>query len=463
MRILVNNKITYEPRPTQEKFHLSRAKYRAYVGGLGSGKTVCGSLEMIKWTQEFPGGLFLVGRLTATALRDTTQKRFFEWIDRLTDGHRDRLVHKWLEGQSHLWLKTPVPGVYSEVLFRHLDEPGPLGSLDLDGWWVDECHEPEGDEVPEEVFLMLRGRLRGVVGPLRGIITSNSGGKDWIWKWFFSKQKEPDHDGFVASSEENRMNLPPGYIDELRRTHPEAWVRRFLDASFEVFAGKIFDQFSPDDVVFDLADVVFPRRASAEAGFDFGVSAPTGIVIARCMKDHVYVIDEYYKPEADITKTAEWLKQRGILAMWSDPTVVNRAAGRKSPQELYYEEGISLIPAPTNDALARISIIHKYLFAGKLHIERECEVLLNTLADSKWANVKAGQAEKPEKKRDHLRDALAYMLLGRPTSDLFDPVEPGKRREPRDPEIHPSFYEDEDRRDKDFWVEEDYERYVPQL
>lgn len=466
MRISVNGKLVYEPLPTQEKFHLSFAKYRAYVGGLGSGKTVCGSVEVLKWTQEFPGGLFLIGRLTATALRDTTQKRFFEWIDKITDGHPDRLIHKWLEGQSHLWLKTPVKGKYSEVLFRHLDEAGPLGSLDLDGWWIDECHEPEGGEVPEEVFLMLSGRLRGVVGPLRGIITSNSGGKDWIWKWFFSKQRTDGYDGFSTTSHENKANLPPDYIEGMIRNHPDAWVRRFLFSTFDLFAGKIFDEFEQKDIVFDPLnppeELKRTRGTATDAGFDFGVAAPTGIVIARCVKDDVYIVDEFAKPEANITRTAQWMKDRGIYAVWADPTVVNRAAGHKSPQELYYEEGVSLIPAPSNEALARISIIHRYMFAKKLHISKDCEVLISTLENSAWANVKEGQPEKPAKKQDHLRDALAYLLLGRPSSVLLDAVVPGKRSVPKGLDIHPSFFEDEDRKNKQFWNEEDYANYVPE-
>lgn len=453
----------YKPLPTQLKFHQNPAQFRAFVGGLGSGKTTCGCREVLRWTQQFPGGLFLIGRLTATALRDTTQRRFFEIIDQVTGGKRDRLVYKWLEGQGHLWLRTPKKGVYSEVLFRHLDEPGPLGSLDLDGWWIDECHEPDGGEVPESVFLMLRGRLRGKVGPLRGIITSNSGGKDWIWKWFFSKQRPEGFWGVVATSWENKGNLPPDYIESLVRDHPKEWVERFINCSFDAFQGQIFGEFVEDEYVIDLSEV--PQFGVREAGFDFGVAAPTAVIAAKIAPDGtVYCYDEFHRPEADIKVVASWIKSHRFNVVWADPTVRNRQANKKSPRDLYAEEGVVLTPAPSNDALLRISTIHQYLLRRKIFFSKNCEVLISTLENSRWKAVKEGEKERPEKKEDHARDALAYLLLGHPLGELLDPVIPGQRVMTPQPEggwRHPSLDEDEDSDiDKDILTEEEWLRYV---
>jgi phage terminase large subunit len=415
----------YKALPSQKKFHASPYQFRAMVGGLGSGKTTCGCREALRLSQAFPGSLGLIGRLTSTSLRDTTQRRFFEIIDEVTQGHRDKIIYKWLEGQSHLWLKTPVKGVYSEILFRHLDEPGPLGSLDLDWWWIDECHEPEGGEVPEAVFLMLRGRLRGVIGPLRGSVTSNCGGKDWIWKWFFSQQSPDNFWGITCPTRENLVNLPPNYEADLRRDHPQEWVDRFLDCSFDVFQGMIFEEFTRDQYVIPHQDI--PTSNVTEAGFDFGVSAPTACLMAKITPNNdIYVYDEYYRPEADIRKVCEWIKRHKAGMVWADPSTRNRGPNKQSPANLYLEHGVILSPAPSNDALVRISAIHQYLMRGKLFFSDSCEVTIACLESSEWKPVKTGEKERPLKKEDHARDALAYLLLGHPLGTMLDAVKPGR-------------------------------------
>jgi len=445
--------MTYTPLPNQKLMHINPAQFRAVVGGLGSGKTTSGAYDCIKLSQEFPGSLGVIGRLTSTALRDTTQRRFFEVIDELTGGKREKLVHRWLEGQSHLWLKTPVPGVYSEILFRHLDEPGPLGSLDLDWWWIDECHEPEGGEVPEAVFLMLKARLRGKIGPLRGLITSNCGGKDWIWKWFFSAQKPDNFWGITCPTRDNLANLPPNYEQDLRRDHPEEWVKRFLDCSFDVFQGMIFDEFTRDQYVIPHTDIPATRRV--EGGFDFGVSAPTACLMGKVdPAGNIYIYDEYYKPEADIDKVSVWIKRHRARILWADPSTRNRGADKKSPADLYLEHGVVLNPAPSNDALVRISIIHQYLLRGKLFFSDRCEVTIACLETSEWKAVKPGERERPLKREDHARDALAYLLLGNPLGNDLDAIKPGRPKRGvvasrNDGSfVHPSLSEDIDRNDE---------------
>lgn len=443
--------MTYIPLPSQLECHKNTSQYRAMVGGLGSGKTTFGARECLRLSQVFPGSVGVIGRLTSTALRDTTQKRFFEIIDDMTGGKRDKLVHRWLESRSQLWLKTPKPGVYSEILFRHLDDPGPLGSLDIDWWWIDECHEPEGGEVPESVFLMLMGRLRGKVGPLRGLITSNNGGKDWIWRWFFSAQRPEGFWGITVPTRENLANLPPNYEANLRANHPEEWVKRFLDCSFEVFQGMIFEEFTRDQYVIPHHNI--PTKGNIEAGFDFGVSAPTACLMARVTPQGIFIFDEYYKPESDISKVAEWIRLRNPTMVWADPSTRNRGPNKKSPRDLYMDKGVILSPAPSNDALLRISIIHQYLLQRKLFFSDKCEVTIACLEQSEWKQVKPGEKERPLKKEDHARDALAYLLLGHPISNTLDPVSPGTilskpGLNTDESYIHPSIYEDDDKNDE---------------
>ena len=158
---------SYDPHPHQIAFHEDSHKYRAIVSGVGAGKTRMGVEEVIKWTQLYPGSLGVIGRLTSKALRETTQRRFFEVCP-------PELIEHYNKSEEHLWIKTNAVDedgypIFSEILFFHLDEPGPLGSLDISYFWIDEAHEPDGNAVPEETFQMLTARLRHPVGHGEGL------------------------------------------------------------------------------------------------------------------------------------------------------------------------------------------------------------------------------------------------------------------------------------------------------
>jgi len=435
-----------------------------------------GVREAIKLSQAFPGSLGLIGRLEATSLRDTTQRRFFEICP-------PELIYKWRETTGHLLLYTPVPSIYSEILFRRLDEPGPLGSLDLDYFWIDEATEADGSEVPEETFLMLRARLRGVVGPLRGWVTSNSGGKNWIWKWFFGPQKPDTNWGITVKSDENPY-LPPGYVEDLRKNNPKDWVDRFLDASFDVFEGQIFTEFVDkrgerhavtieEAYTMHTYDENSPeirahvsRLSRIEAGFDFGVGAPTAVPVAKVgiapdgMID-LWVEDEYYKEEANIRVVAEWIKSKGLNYVYADPSTQNRGANGESPMMLYAKEGVSLIPSP-NDVNTKIATIHQFLLRFRIHISSRCVHLRSQMGSYKWKPQPRGansdHRSKPLKRDDHAIDALGYLLMSIGLGALsYDPLKPGQRVGRVAPDRHPSLDEDEDTNHGDYVSIKDFE------
>jgi phage terminase large subunit len=429
----------YIPLPHQVDLHKNPAKYRAMVSGIGAGKTTLGVREGIKFSQFFPGSLGVIGRLTSKALEETTERRFFEICP-------SEIIEHWNDSKKHLYLRTPQPGVYSEILFMHLDEPGPLGSLDIDWFWIDEAHEPEGTEVPESTFLMLCARLRGYAGPHRGLITTNSGGRDWVWKHFFdpnrTKEKIRDHYGVNVPTLVNKANLPKGYIEELSRNHPEAWVKRFLEGSFEVFQGQIFSEFDIRTVVVSPFEALMSWPQ--EAGFDFGIEVPTSVPLIRVdpATNNVYLTDLYYKAEAEIDDVAGWMKDRRQLTAWADPSVRNRGPNKKSPAMLYAEEGITLMPSVSNDVTLKISTIHQYLRKKKFFIvrSRATEPAIEEFQAYRWDPKRPDQ---PLKRDDHFIDSLGYLLMSTPLGMQLNPVDPYAKAETYS-NVHPSHYEDDD-------------------
>jgi len=332
------------------------------------------------------------------------------------------------------------------VLFRHLDDPGPLGSLDIDGWWIDEAHEPDGSEVPESTFQMLQARLRGVVGPLRGFITTNSGGRDWVYNWFFSPNRADavNFRGFVVKTKDNPY-LPSGYEEQLRANNPETWVKRFLDASFDVFEGQIFTEFDERIHTADTSTFDISNSWSKESGFDFGVAAPTACVIGYQdpATGLVVITDEYHQMEADISVVAGWMGAHGLTWAWADPSTRNRGANKESPAMLYSREGITLQPALTNDDDTKITVLHQYLVKKKLIINKKCVHLIDSILGQRWDKNRDG---KRQKQNDHGYDALTYLLVSLPrVGDWLDVVDPRNERAEKSKYRHYSLDEDEDR------------------
>jgi phage terminase large subunit len=427
---------SYDPHPYQKVFHQDEHKYRAVVSGVGGGKSRMGCEEALKWSQLYPGSLGVIGRLTAKSLRETTQRRFFEVCP-------PELIANYNKSDEHLWIKTnamsAVGPLYSEILFMHLDEPGPLGSLDISWFWIDEAHEPDGAEVPEETFQMLTARLRYPVGPHKGIITTNSGGKDWVWKRFFDpKGVAPEYIGWTTSSTANEKFLPVGYVDELRRNNPATWVDRFINASFDAFEGQIFTEFDENLHGYRDKEVEISQAWEHGAGFDFGVTAPTATVLAAIDRDgDLWVYNEIYVADADIPSYAKLVKHTGFDTLYADPSVINKGPNKKSPKQIYAEEGVTLIPA-SNDSDFFLALFRQYLKKRKpdgsvcFHINVDkCPQLLNQIKQAAWdpLTISGSTHDKIKKSENHALDAFKYFLnmLGL-NPGMLDPVRPGKNK-----------------------------------
>ena len=90
----------------------------------GSGKTFSGSLLGIILCLKYPGIRGLVGAQTYVLVRDTTLVSYFEHLERM--GLQDGVDFNYLKAESKLVFSNK-----SEILFRHLEEPDKLKSLNL--------------------------------------------------------------------------------------------------------------------------------------------------------------------------------------------------------------------------------------------------------------------------------------------------------------------------------------------
>jgi PBSX family phage terminase large subunit len=390
----------------QAKFVKCPEQVIAFFGGIGNGKTFAGILKGILRVldPEQKPQLGMIARQTYPELRDSTQRTFFE------------LVHLFglLPGVHYDYKKQENRVIFKnghEIIFRSLDDPAKLLSINLGWFYIDQA-----EEVSEEVFLTLLGRLRAVATP-QCWITGNPLGHNWVWHRFIH-DPVPGNIIFNAKTEENIHNLPEGYIDSLKKNYNEIWINRYLYGSWDAFEGQIYPDFEPSiHVVNNINPDYNWRRFIA---IDHGRTNPTAILWGAVdQDDKVWVYREHYEAGQDAEYHARmcksFLNEGAYETYVIDPST---GAGKTDDPETignrYRQLGVPVINA-NNDVQGGIDKVTEYIKKNKIFITRSCENLRREMVNYQWEQPSASRVdlntpEKPLKKDDHAVDSLRYMI-----------------------------------------------------
>lgn len=187
------NDRVFEMIPSQEGFLLTPARYPAYVGGWGTGKSLAGISKAMSLSEEFPGNLGIIFRKEFTDLRDSTIKDFEKYTGLKVGSSREvELANK------------------SQIMFRHIEELNNIQNINLGWFWIEQAEELDTDEQ----FYTLFGRLRRAGVRHCGYLTANTNGHNWIYKnW--KLQSLEGAALFEAKTSENAKNLPPEFLKSL--------------------------------------------------------------------------------------------------------------------------------------------------------------------------------------------------------------------------------------------------------
>jgi predicted phage terminase large subunit-like protein len=209
--------------PAQREFLQSSAPFRAFCGGIGSGKTWAGSYDLIRRAK--PGRLYLIVAPTYAMLSDATFRMFLGLAEEL--GIVDPGEVKRSAPPS-IRLRTGA-----EVLFRSADEPDRLRGANLSGIWMDEA-----SLMTQDAFSVLIGRLReaGEQGWLSATFTPK-GRAHWTFETFATGR--PDTALFHARTADNPF-LPPGFHETVARQYTSTLAAQELEGRFLDAGGVMF-------------------------------------------------------------------------------------------------------------------------------------------------------------------------------------------------------------------------------
>jgi PBSX family phage terminase large subunit len=434
---------------SRTSFVFDEHRFSGYGGGFGNGKTLAGSFKAYFHCMQ-PDAFFLIGRRHASDLSDSTQRDFLNLF-----GHMGKFSPK---NGSFKFYKDGKP--LSEVIFRHLDDMQSLTNMNLSGFWIDQA-----EEVSEDAFDFLVGRIRRPVQKREGFITFNMNGHDWIWRRFLKKLGKdgkplPNASDFhliTASTLENRENLPEDYVKALL-AQPTEYVKRFVEGSFDTFAGQVYAEFNPSIHV--IKPFRLPPNWERIRMIDHGQKNATACLWgANDYSGNFYIYREYYMPNEIVSNHVKEIN--AMSKNWNEYgeyvdekyayTVIDPSSHQKTREkdgyhfsvaDEYLEAGIPTINGQ-NDVLAGINRTKEYLTikpnryhpflkdedgepikgAPRLYIFEGCDHLIEELAQYRWKSY-SGMAignpdkddikEAPVKRNDHAVDALRYGIMSRP-------------------------------------------------
>lgn len=185
-----------------------------YQGGFGSGKTWSGSLLGLTIALRYAGIVGLVGAQTYSLVRDTTLRMYIEHLENMG------IKYTYKKSDSVLILQNG-----SEILFRHLEEPDKIKSLNLGFVEIEEM-----SDIPEATFLMLLARLRQSPKPdwvafryrLFGH-TNPEKARGWIYEHFV--RNKPDNFRRIIAPTTENIYLSKGFLSTLKSTYNEDYYK----------------------------------------------------------------------------------------------------------------------------------------------------------------------------------------------------------------------------------------------
>ncbi len=412
-------RITGTPSRRQREFFACRAKYIAYGGARGGGKSWALRRKLILMCLRYPGIRCLIVRRTLPELRaNHLFPLLAEYSALLTYSERDRELT--LENGSRIILGYCAA---ERDALRYQGQEYDIIAID------------EATQLSEYQFSIFKACLRGTADfPRRIYLTCNPGGVGhaWVKRLFvdrdFRSGENPDDYAFIPATVFDNSVLgraDPDYIHRLESLPPrlrEAW----LYGKWDVFEGQFFTEFDEERHVCASADI--PRAYHTVAAFDYGFDMLAAYVCICDSEGRVYVTDEFCAPNLTLGEAAAAVARlcrgRDVEFAVASPDLWNRRqdSGKSGFEIMQTVEGMPPMRPADDRRVAGWRVMREYLCDradGKpgLIIDRRCRELIRCLPALQFDRARQEDASGEPHSVTHSPEALRYALMSRFSSD----------------------------------------------
>ena len=392
-----------------------------YGGAMGGGKTRAIVELALDAALMHPGNNVLVARQHYTDLHSTTMAEFYRRCP-------EHLIRERRDSPTHQVLVSLDQGtIPSTINFRHLSAWTGLGSQEYGSVFVDEA-----GEVAEEAAQMLLTRLRHPAQEQRWFVAASNPWPGWFERWFVRRELDEQSlalaEGrvvFVPARIADNPHLPANYAEQQRALHRGEWVERFIEGSFDAFAGQVYARFQPRLHRWSGPLPPFVRYAG---GLDFGGPSEdahytAGIVAgitdsrAACGPNVLIRLDEFEERGEGVIQRLEQWQRRCRQVFGRIRWCADRSQGAWIDHQR--RQGIDVVPSRGGDGSVAwgISLVQDRLAADppRSFYAPTLERFPERMREYRWAQ-ESGASPRPVKKLDDLLDADRYMheLVQRP-------------------------------------------------
>ncbi len=414
--------ILIEPNGKQRDFFESTAKYTAYGGARGGGKSWAMRMKLILLALNYDGIQILLLRRTLAELREN---HLLPMMSLLSGAAR------YSAGEKEFRFPNG-----SRIKLGYCDSENDV--LQFQGQAYEVIGLEEATHFTEFQFLALTesnrasGCMKTRFAP-RMYFTCNPGGvgHEWVKRRFIDREfrgsEKPDEYRFIKSLVfDNKfiMENNPEYLDTLMNL-PEIRRRAMLYGDWDAFEGAFFPEFDPRRHIID-GEVEIPDGAIRFRALDYGLDMTACLWCAVDRGGCVTVYRELCESNLLLSEAAEKIvsatgKSEKIRYTVASPDLWNRRQETgKSGFEIMSAKGLTHMIKANNSRIAGWRVVREHLKAGSsfggepmLRISRDCKNLIRCLPLLRFDEHIREDASSTPHDITHSPEALRYALMSR--------------------------------------------------
>lgn len=407
-------KIAGKPSQKQKEFFSSRAKYTAYGGARGGGKSWALRRKLVGLCLNYSGIRCLLIRRSLGEIKSNHLMPMLKEYGEIISYSESEKAISFQNG--------------SKIFFGYCSCDRDV--LRYQGQEYDIIAIDEATQLSEYQFSIFKASLRGVNSfPKRIYLTCNPGGigHSWVKRLFidrdFRENEDPMEYRFVPAlvyDNEALLNSDPSYITQLRAL-PTRLREAWLNGRWDVFEGQFFSEFN-EDVHVICADVI-PKNAGRFIAFDYGFDMLAVLLIAKDSSGNIYVEGELCKSNLTLGEAAEEIVKfiSGVSVEYAvaSPDLWNRRqdSGKSGFEIMQSVLGMPPMVAADDRRIPGWRALKEYLSQreGKprLYICDRCCELIHSMQSLLCDKNRIEDASSEPHSITHTPEALRYAVMSR--------------------------------------------------
>lgn len=406
-------KISGKPNKKQAEFFASKARYTAYGGARGGGKSWALRRKLVAVCLRYPGAKCLLIRRSYAELKSNHLGQFL-------DEYGDFI--KYSEGEKCIGFPNG-----SKIFFGYCSSDRDV--LRYQGQEYDVVAIDEATQLTEYQFSVFSACVRGVNDfPKRIYLTCNPGGVGhaWVKRLFIDRDfrggEDPDDYLFIqalVTDNEVLLAADADYVGRLKSLSPrlrDAW----LYGKWDVFEGQFFSEFDYETHVCLQSEITNDGRYFL--AFDYGFDMLAALLM--CCDGHtVYVVKELCVPGLTLSEAARYMVRtfanfRPEYAVAS-PDLWNRRqdSGLSGFEIMQGVAGMPPMIAADDRRIPGWRAVREYLGGSegdvRLKICSECTELIHSMTALLCDKSRVEDAAGEPHSVTHAPEALRYGLMSR--------------------------------------------------